>query len=77
MTESSTVIQPSHYNLGSIETIDYLRDNLTPELYEGFCIGNVIKYISRYKSKGGVEDLKKAQVYLDWAIKELEERPLD
>lgn len=34
-----------------------------------FYIGNVLKYILRYKEKGGVEDLKKAQHYLTHKIK--------
>ena len=38
----------------------------------GFLDGNVIKYVVRYRSKGGVEDLKKARHYLDKLI-ELEE----
>jgi len=64
---SDNVNKPSHY-LGKIETIDYIKDKLTPEQFEGYCIGNVHKYISRYKKKNGLEDLKKAQVYLNWAI---------
>jgi len=34
-----------------------------------FCEGNVIKYISRYKRKNGIEDLKKAKQYIDFLIK--------
>lgn len=62
------VNSPDHYTFGTIECIDYLRDKLSPEAFEGFCIGNVLKYCSRYTHKNGVEDLKKAQVYLGWAI---------
>jgi len=62
------VNKPKHYTTGNIEVIDYIKDNLTNELYEGYCIGNVIKYVSRYRNKGGVEDLEKAAVYLKWAI---------
>ena len=36
----------------------------------GYLRGNVIKYISRYKDKGGVEDLRKAQHYLTKLIEE-------
>ena len=35
-------------------------------------MGNVAKYIARYQNKNGVEDLKKAQVYLEREIKKLE-----
>ena len=61
------VNNPNHYT-GSIECIDYLRDKLTPEEFVGFCIGNVLKYTSRWRKKDGVQDLKKAEVYLKWAI---------
>ena len=62
------VHHPSHYTFGKVETIDYIKDKLTPEQFEGYCMGNVIKYVSRYRHKNGIEDLKKARVYLDWAI---------
>lgn len=64
---------PEHYTFGTIETIDYIRDKMTPEMFQGHCMANVIKYVSRHRHKNGVEDLKKAQVYLNWLI-ESEER---
>ena len=65
------VDHPNHYNKGKIETIEYLKDM---GIAEDFCIGNAIKYISRYKHKEKpVEDLKKARWYLDYCIKLLEE----
>lgn len=66
------VLHPSHYTFGKIETIDYIKDKLTPEQFEGYCMGNVIKYVSRYRHKNKIEDLKKARVYLNWAIEKLE-----
>lgn len=63
---------PSHYT-GKIECIDYLRDKLTKEEFTGFCMGNVLKYSSRWRKKDGVQDLKKAKVYLDWAIENEEQ----
>ena len=65
---SDNVNHPSHYADKGIEVIDYIRDTLTPDGYIDYCIGNVIKYVSRWRKKGGVEDLRKAGVYLDWAI---------
>ena len=62
------VNHPSHYNFGEIEVIDYIRDKLTPEEFTGYCVGNTLKYISRWRHKGGLEDLEKAKVYLNWAI---------
>jgi len=48
-----------HYKQLAIEPIDYIEANGLD-----FFEGNVIKYVSRYKFKGGVTDLEKAQVYL-------------
>jgi hypothetical protein len=62
------VTKPAHYQRAGIETIDYIRATLDGGGFEGYCIGNVLKYVSRYREKGGVEDLRKAQVYLGWAI---------
>ena len=61
-----------HYQ-GLIEAIDYINDKLADEGFEGFCIGNVIKYVSRYRDKNGVEDLKKARYYLQKLINVMEE----
>lgn len=71
---SKDATSPDHYKAGGIETIDYLRAKLTPEQFAGYCLGNVLKYCSRYQHKAGVEDLKKAQVYLGWLV-EANERP--
>ena len=65
-----TVNHPSHYTTGKVEVIDYIVDKLTKEQFEGYCIGNVIKYVSRYRHKGGMNDLKKAK----WHLNKLEEQ---
>lgn len=70
--KNDPVNAPSHY-IGKIECIDYLRDKLTKEEFTGFCMGNVLKYSSRWRKKDGVQDLKKAKVYLDWAIENEEQ----
>ena len=62
------VNHPSHYTFGEIEVIDYIRDKMTSDEFQGYCMGNILKYVSRHKHKAGVEDLKKAQVYLGWLI---------
>jgi len=69
----NNVDHPSHYTFGEIEVIDYIKDKLTTDQLIGYFIGNVLKYTSRWEHKGGVEDLKKAQVYLGWAIEKLDE----
>lgn len=69
------VNHPSHYQSESgIEVIDVI-DAFTKELngVVAFDIGNAIKYILRWKNKGGVEDLRKAVWYISHAI-EREER---
>lgn len=70
--EHDVVNHPSHYADKSIEVIEYIKDTLTPDGYTDYCIGNVIKYVSRWRKKGGVEDLRKAQVYLNWAAENAE-----
>ncbi len=62
------VHSPEHYTFGGIEVIEYLAAKLTPEEFAGFCRGNVLKYVSRASHKGGTEDLKKAQWYLERLI---------
>lgn len=68
---SDPVNHPKHYQRGGIETIDYIRATLGKDGYEGYCIGNALKYLSRYRDKDGVQDLEKARVYLTWAIESL------
>lgn len=62
------VNHPAHYTSTKYETITIIQDKLTAEAFEGFCIGNVMKYVTRYKQKNGTEDLKKARWYLDKII---------
>lgn len=61
----NNVDHPNHYNHGGKETIDVLKDFLTEEEFKGFLKGNVIKYMHRYYFKNGLEDLDKAQWYLN------------
>lgn len=68
------VNHPQHYIHGGIETIDVIKawtDGLTA--FEAVLAGNVIKYISRWKQKNGIEDLKKAAWYLERLIEFEEE----
>lgn len=55
--------KPTHYTEGEIEPLDYIIAN---DL--NFIEGNIIKYVTRYKYKNGLEDLKKARHYLDVLI---------
>lgn len=70
---SDPVNHPSHYNAAGIECVDAIRATLGDE-FQAYCKGNVMKYIWRYRYKNGLEDLKKAQVYLGWMIEDLERK---
>jgi len=59
------VNHPSHYEKYDMETIEAIRGQSTPDEYRGFLKGNVMKYLARYRSKNGSEDLEKAQWYLE------------
>ena len=72
---SDNVNQPIHY-MGKVEVIDYIEDKLTPEQFEGYLVGNVMKYMSRYQKKNGLEDLKKGSWYLNKLINTLEFREM-
>ena len=67
------VNSPPHYKHGNIECIAYIRDFLTQEEYIGYLRGNIAKYLHRWRHKNGIEDLKKAEVYLGWMIKSIED----
>ena len=70
---NDSVNSPAHYLKGKKETIDVIKDCMTDDEYHGYLKGNVLKYVSRYKFKGEpLEDLKKAQWYLNKLIKEVE-----
>jgi hypothetical protein len=53
-------INPDHYKKGNIEVIDFILDQKMSYLE-----GNVVKYLTRYKYKNGIEDLDKAKWYLN------------
>lgn len=59
------VNHPNHYNSYNREVIDTMQGSMTTEEFKGYLKGNVMKYINRYQFKNGVEDLKKAQWYLN------------
>ena len=62
--------KPARYNKrGKLECWDVILDQ---EM--NFLEGNIIKYLWRYKEKNGIEDLKKARVYLDKLISEVEKK---
>jgi len=67
------VNHPSHYINGNRETIDTIKD-VTGEEFEGYLVGSVIKYLSRYPYKGNpLQDLKKCQWYINKLIETVDE----
>ena len=71
---NDAVQHPSHYTQGGIECIEAIKASMTADGFCDYCKGNIIKYIWRWRSKGGVEDLRKASVYLDWLINAADEK---
>nr|WP_221637549.1 DUF3310 domain-containing protein [Listeria seeligeri] len=67
---SDNINNPSHYTAGGIETLDYIKAKVSD--YPSYAVGNIVKYVSRYEHKNGIEDLKKAQFYLNDLIEEME-----
>ena len=66
------VNHPNHYCQGGIECIKAIEAAMPPEGFQDYCKGNVLKYLWRWRDKAGVEDLKKAKVYLEWLIESAE-----
>ena len=67
------VNHPTHYCQGGIECIDAIKAaTVNKHGIEAVCVANVIKYIWRYETKNGLEDVRKAAWYIDRLIKELE-----
>lgn len=64
----------THYVDLPIQPWDAMRAWMTPEEFQGFLRGNAIKYVARFRSKGGIQDLKKAMHYLETLVAELEGR---
>ena len=65
---SETQIGGSHYSEMAIQPTEFIHKNGL-----SFIQGNIIKYVCRYKSKGGIEDLNKAKHYIDLLIEFEEE----
>lgn len=66
-------INPSHYKQGKVECIDALESATVHKTgLEAVCTANVIKYLWRYEAKNGLEDVRKAQWYLNKLIDYLE-----
>lgn len=68
-TTTPDPVNPQHYKNGEVECIEGIRSAVIgKDGFAGYLTGNVIKYIWRYESKGGVQDLEKASWYLNKLI---------
>ncbi len=62
----------SYYDVGGIEVLAVMKAKLTPEQYEGYLLGNIIKYSLRCNFKDSKErDIEKINVY-STLLKELQ-----
>ena len=65
-SKDNDAISPQHYQQGNIQVLDFINDQKFTYLE-----GNIVKYICRYKTKNGLEDLEKANYYLNELINEV------
>lgn len=72
-TQSALDVQVAgnHYKNLKIQPVEYIHANKL-----GFCEGSVVKYITRWKDKGGIKDLEKAKHFIELLI-ELENKEAD
>lgn len=68
------VYSPNHYQiLPNLEVIEVIANILGDEGFRAYCKGNIMKYVLRADKKNGLEDWKKAQMYLNWLVRNYEE----
>lgn len=66
------VNHPLHYTQGNVECIDALAAaTVNKKGIEAVCVANIIKYLWRYETKNGIEDVKKAKWYIDKLLEEM------
>lgn len=63
MSADATQVGGTHYRDKTIQPWDFITANGM-----GYLAGNVVKYVSRYQDKNGIQDLEKARHYLDKLI---------
>jgi hypothetical protein len=74
-SSDGAVNHPAHYTHGQIECIDAMAAAVQDMSgMDAICTSNAIKYLWRWKFKNGIEDLKKAQWYINRLIEEVENR---
>ena len=61
-------VKPEYYHKGGIGVIGFMETKVSVDEMRGFFRGNILKYITRFHDKNGVQDLYKARYYLDRLI---------
>ena len=77
MMEVDEINSPVHYNTGSMETIDLIREGMSDDEFLGYLKGNILKYICRYRHKNKenpIKDLMKARWYIEKLISTMREK---
>ena len=74
MSANEIQVGGDHYTSKKVQPWEAMEAWMSPEQFEGFLRGNVIKYIARYKDKDGLKDVQKARHYLDKLLECLEAR---
>ena len=76
MAASDSQVGGNHYRELQVQPWDAMEDWMTTEQFQGYLLGNAIKYLSRFNAdapgKGGIADLKKARHYLDRMIESMD-----
>ena len=66
--ERDPITQPAHYTRGKIEVVQAIQS-----LDLDYAAGNAVKYLCRFQSKNGLEDLRKARQYINLMIDNYED----
>lgn len=72
MSAKDYQIGGQHYKNKGIQPIEYIMSNGLD-----FCEGNVVKYVSRWRDKNGLDDLLKARHYIDFLIERVRDDRID
>ncbi|WP_081092433.1 DUF3310 domain-containing protein [Peribacillus simplex] len=67
-TAEDVINKPDHYHKNGIDVIGFCEAQFSKDELRGFYRINVLKYVTRYQDKNGVEDLEKAEFYLQKLI---------
>ena len=63
MSALDNQVSGNHYKEYAIQPVEFIHTNNIP-----YCEGNVIKYVTRWRNKGGIDDLRKAKHYINLLI---------